>query len=61
MNWKFEAIEKLKEYAARKNAITSIPDRVRNQSTASIAVWHMSLERDTKNYYSTIQGVISIV
>ena len=38
MNWEFEAIEKLKEYTARKNAITSIPGGVRNQSAASIAV-----------------------
>ena len=29
MNWKFEAIEKLKEYAARKNAITSIPEEIK--------------------------------
>lgn len=29
MNWKFEAIEKLKEYTARKNAITSIPEEIK--------------------------------
>lgn len=29
MNWKFEAIEKLKEYAARKNAIVSIPEEIK--------------------------------
>ena len=29
MNWKFEAIEKLKEYAARRNAITSIPEEIK--------------------------------
>ena len=29
MNWKFEAIEKLKEYTARKNAITSIPEETK--------------------------------
>ena len=29
MNWKFEAIEKLKEYAARKKAITSIPEEIK--------------------------------
>ena len=29
MNWKFEAIEKLKEYTARKNAITSIPAEIK--------------------------------
>ena len=29
MNWKFEAIEKLKEYTARKNAITSIPEELK--------------------------------
>lgn len=28
MNWKFEAIEKLKEYTARKNAITRIPEEI---------------------------------
>lgn len=29
MNWKFEAIEKLKAYTARKNAITSIPEEIK--------------------------------
>ena len=29
MNWKFEAIEKLKEYTARKNAIASIPEEIK--------------------------------
>ena len=29
MNWKFEAIEKLKEYTARRNAITSIPEEIK--------------------------------
>ena len=29
MNWKFEAIEKWKEYTARKNAITSIPEEIK--------------------------------
>lgn len=29
MNWKFEAIEKLKEYTARKNSITSIPEEIK--------------------------------
>ena len=29
MNWKFEAIEKLKEYTARKNAIMSIPEEIK--------------------------------
>lgn len=29
MNWKFEAIEKLKEYTARKNAITIIPEEIK--------------------------------
>lgn len=29
MNWKYEAIEKLKEYTARKNAITSIPEEIK--------------------------------
>ena len=29
MNWKFEAIEKLKEYTARKNAIVSIPEEIK--------------------------------
>ena len=29
MNWKFEAIEKLKEYTARKHAITSIPEEIK--------------------------------
>ena len=29
MNWKFEAIEKLKEYTARENAITSIPEEIK--------------------------------
>ena len=31
MNWKFEAIEKLKEYTARKNSITSIPEEIRRR------------------------------
>ena len=34
MNWKFEAIEKLKEYAARKNAITSIPEEIKRLEEA---------------------------
>lgn len=29
MNWKFEAIEKLKEYTARKNALESIPEEIK--------------------------------
>lgn len=29
VDWKFEAIEKLKEYAARKNAIMSIPEEIK--------------------------------
>ena len=29
MNWKFEAIEKLKDYTARKNAIVSIPEEIK--------------------------------
>lgn len=29
MNWKFEAIEKLKDYTARKNAIVSIPVEIK--------------------------------
>lgn len=29
MNWKFESIEKLKEYTARKNAIMSIPEEIK--------------------------------
>lgn len=29
MNWKFEAIEKLREYEARKQSLTTIPDEIR--------------------------------
>lgn len=28
MNWKFEAIEKLKQYEAKKQALTSIPEEI---------------------------------
>ena len=29
MNWKYEAIDKLKQYAARKSAVQSIPEEIR--------------------------------
>lgn len=29
MNWKFEAMEKLREYEARKQSLATIPDEIR--------------------------------
>ena len=34
MNWKFEAIEKLKQYEAKKKALQSIPDEIRRLESA---------------------------
>lgn len=34
MNWKFEAIEKLKQYEAKKQSLTSIPDEIARLESA---------------------------
>lgn len=34
MNWKFEAIDKLKQYAARKSALQSIPEEIHRLENA---------------------------
>lgn len=34
MNWKFEAIEKLKQYEAKKKALQSIPEEIRRLESA---------------------------
>lgn len=34
MNWKFEAIEKLKQYEAKKQSLNSIPDEIRRLESA---------------------------
>ena len=34
MNWKFEAIEKLKQYEAKKQSLTSIPDEIARLDSA---------------------------
>lgn len=38
MNWKFEAIEKLKEYTARKNALQSIPEEISRLEEAACSI-----------------------
>lgn len=44
MNWKFEAIEKLKEYTARKNAITSIPEEIKRLEEDAQRIWAASTD-----------------
>lgn len=34
MNWKFEAIEKLKQYTAKKHAVQSIPEEIKRLEAA---------------------------
>ena len=34
MNWKFEAVEKLKQYEAKKKALQSIPEEIRRLESA---------------------------
>ena len=38
MNWKSEAIEKLKEYPLRKNAVTSIPEEIKRLQEAAYRI-----------------------
>ncbi len=38
MNWKFEAVEKLKEYTARKNALLSIPEEIARLEEAACSI-----------------------
>lgn len=38
MNWKFEAIEKLKEYTARKNALVTIPEEITRLEEAAQSI-----------------------
>lgn len=38
MNWKFEAIEKLKEYTARKNALVTIPEEIARLQEAAQSI-----------------------
>ena len=44
MNWKFEAIEKLKEYTARKNAIMSIPEEIKRLEEDAQRIWAASTD-----------------
>lgn len=44
MNWKYEAIEKLKEYTARKNALESIPEEIKRLEEDAVRIRAVSAD-----------------